>query len=78
MQGVFKLLTIIEKTNPQINIHFKKVKSHSDIQGNNKIDRFVRDQAKKIRYRINHLKYTSYQVTLTQIHKFINKSWKNQ
>ena len=77
MQGIFKQLTIIQKTNPKTHINFKKVKSHSDIQGNNTIDKLVRNCAKRIKYKQNHLQYTSYQISLTQVHKFINKSGKS-
>ena len=44
------------------------------MKGNDIIDKLVRDTTHKIKYNKDHLKYTPYTVTLTQIHKTIKKN----
>ena len=73
---MLRVLNLIQHYHPQIQIHIKKVKSHSNIAGNNVIDHLVRKKAQKTKYIQSHLYHTPYSVNLTQIHKFVSKSWK--
>ena len=78
MQAILRTLILIQHKNPKTNIIINKVKSHSNISGNNIIDKAVRQKAYKTKYKRNQFQYISYSVTLTQIHKFITKKWKVQ
>ena len=78
MQAIFKTLLLIQNLNTNLQIIFKKVKSHSNIIGNNIIDNLVRKTAKQISYNPCHFQHIPYSVTLTQIHKYSSKSWKTK
>ena len=70
----FKLLCIIQYEQPQTKFQFKKVKSHTNISGNNIIDSKVRELPSETKYDQKELNKTSYQVTVTQMHEFANKN----
>ena len=75
VQAIFKTLTIIKYKHPKITISFIKVKSQTDIMGNNIIDKKCAT-TNKIKYNKHNFKHVPYSVTLTQIYKFTTKSWK--
>ena len=77
MESIFKTLSIIQYKNPNLTIKFYKVKSHSNISGNNTIDKLVRHRTKYIKYNKTDLNCTPYSVTLTQVHKYVTKQWKS-
>ena len=77
VQSILKTLALIQFKNTDKTINFHKVKSHSNIPGNNKIDKMVRHHTKSIKYKEEQYKYIPYPVTLTQIHKFTTKIWKS-
>ena len=76
IQAILRTLCLIQNKNPNLRISINKVKAHTNIDGNNIIDKMVRESARKISYKTNQLKHTSYQVTLAQIHKYTTKTWK--
>ena len=78
IQSIFKTLILIQYKNPNIIISLYKVKSHSLISGNNKIDLLVRNATKTIRCKSDQFSQIPYSVTLTQIHKFLTLSWKSK
>ena len=75
-EAIFKTLSIIQSKNPSLKLYLKKVKSHSNIPGNKKIDEMVRRKTYTIKYKMDQFKYIPYTVTLTQIHQYLNKLWK--
>ena len=78
IQTILKLLSIIQKQNPALHIHLKKVKSHTNIPGNIKVDKLVRNAAKNAKYIPQDINRIPYSVTLTQIHKYTNRTWKSK
>ena len=51
MQSIFATLTLIQhKTKINLKIYFHKIKSHSDINGNNIIDKLVMNTARNVNY----------------------------
>lgn len=77
IESILKLLWIIQYKSPNLIINFIKVKSHSFIMGNERIDKLVRSRSQKIQYNECMYNYISYQVTLTEIHKITNNKWKS-
>ena len=78
IQKCLESLKSIQTENRSIHINIKKVKSHTNIQGNNQIDKLVRDKTKTPYFNKLHLKNTSYSVSLTEIHQFALSQWKTQ
>ena len=76
-EGVLKLLLLIHHKYPNLIIYLNKVKSHTNIDGNNIIDSLVRNATKQITYDKSQFNQIPYSVTLTQIHQSLTKSWKN-
>ena len=64
---IFKILTLIQHHLPLLKINFQKVKSHSNIKGNDIIDKYVNRAAKQVKLNKSNYHLVSYQVTLTQI-----------
>ena len=64
VQAIFKLFTMIQKVQPKLKIHMHKVKSHSNITGNNIIDNLVRNTANQVKYDNDQFKHIPYPVTL--------------
>ena len=66
----------IQSNHSNIHINLRKVKSHSNIPGNDKVDKMVRNKTKTQYF--NHLLYKniSYSVSLCEIHQFALQQWK--
>ena len=77
IEAILKTLTLMQYKSPALKIYLKKVKSHTDISGNNTIDALVKEATDNMVYDKHQYKYIPYTVTLTQIHKFVTKKWKN-
>ena len=54
-------LSKIQNNHKNIHVNLIKIKSHTDIQGNNKIDSLVRNKTKTTFYKSSLFKYISYQ-----------------
>ena len=71
-------LHIIQNEYKYIKIKLIKVKSHSNIQGNNIIDKLVRSETIEPHYQIKERKNIPYSVTLTEIHQHSINEFKYQ
>lgn len=69
---------MIQISQPNTTLHFKKVTSHSNIMGNDRIDYLVNKRSHSIKYHKQHLNKISYQVILTEIHRYTINKWKSQ
>ena len=77
MENIFKTLLLIQSKLPMIHFNFYKVKSHTKVPGNDRIDEMVRKAAQSITFNTSKMNQTSYQVSLTQIHQECQKQWKS-
>ena len=87
IEQIYVLLNIIINNNMYQYIYFKKVKSHSNILGNNLVDKLAKIAAKACKYNDKYIQYIPFQITMAEIYriqnikknyKWINRKEKNR